>query len=996
MALYKPLAASERASAQTWFNDLCDLLDVARPISLKSSAADYGFEKHVSKLAGEAGFVDVWKRDAFGWEFKRKGGSLSKALTQVTAYRNDIDNPPLLIVSDINKIEIHTNFTGTQKVVEIFELDDLLIDKVRLRLKQIWENPYSFDPSIKRADLTTGAVKNLMAVSELLKHEGQDPDYVAHFLVRCVFTLFAERTEILPHRVFTLMLSSAESLPAEQVPAAFRDMCGQLFRLMQTGGISLLGPIPHINGGVFTDPTAPLMGVEGVRSLKTAATQDWSLLEPSIFGTLFENIIDPDKRGDAGIHYTPIQDILDVLLPTVMQPLRDEWRALRLTLEPLGEEIQQARTAGAGAGLFAAGALGEALVEEAVGKLKAFQQRLTRVTALDAAMGSGNFLFVLQRLLLDLEAEVRATIRSLSGEDVPPAILPHQFLGIEVNPYAHEIASMVLWIGYLQWMRQHGLKLTRSPVLEALPGLENRDAILNFRTDPATGEQVAESAPWPKAEFVIGNPPFIGDKAMRRALGDGYVEALHNVFGGAVPANADFVTYWLEKARVAIKQGATERAGFVTTQSIRTGGSRKVLENILDTGGIFMAWQNRPWTSDGAAVRVSILAFDKGQESSRTLDGQAVPNITASLTTGEDTRAALPLRENDKLAFQGPVKIGKFEISGADARTWLTASNSSGKANSDVIKPWINGKDITDRPLDRWIVDFDMRSEAEAKDYRLPFDYVETEVKPERLRNNREGRRKVWWRLGETGAALKAATAGLSRILVTPRVSRYRIWAWVPADTLPDSRVLAVARDDDFTFGVLHSRAHEVWSLANSKPHGVGNDPTYVAESCFQPFPFPVPDAVQRANIGKLAKHLNAERERLLAADKTLTMRELYQRIGEQKKERNRGATAYQILLAHEDLDAAVLEVYGWPVAITDTDLLTNLLKLNAERAAAEKLEQEQEALAATAERAAGRETAKAARAVIRNAEKAATREAKRATSRKSQKVSKEARGTES
>ncbi|MCD0161093.1 class I SAM-dependent DNA methyltransferase [Deinococcus sp. 6YEL10] len=971
--LYRNLKATERASAQTWFNDLCDLLEVPRPISLKSNSGDYGYEKTVSKLAGGRGFVDVWLSGSFGWEFKRKGRNLLDALVQLTAYRNDINNPPLLIVSDIDRIEIHTNFTGTQKAVEVFELKDLLDDKKRLRLRQAWEDPHVFDPSQTRAILTTGAVEELMTVSKVLKEEGQSADYVAHFLVRCVFTLFAERTEILPHRVFTKLLESAEKLPASQMPAAFQEMCGQLFELMQTGGMSFIGPIPHINGGVFTDPTAPPMSSKGLQLLQRAASQEWSLLEPSIFGTLFENIIDPDKRGDGGIHYTPLADILDVLLPTVMNPLRAEWDDLRVSLEPLAEEIEKAREGGAEVGLFVSGGLGESLIDEAVNKLKAFRQRLMDVRALDAAMGSGNFLFVLQRLMLDLEAEVRATIRTLNREDVAPGILPHQFLGIEVNPYAHEIASMVLWIGYLQWLREHGLKMTRTPVLESLPGLENRDAVLTITTDPTTNVKTAQAACWPQAEFIIGNPPFIGDKALRRALGDDYVKLLHETYKGSVPANADFVTYWLEKARAAVEAKTTKRAGFVTTQSVRAGGSREVLERIQDTASIFMAWSNRPWTSDGAAVRVSIVAFDDRTEKTRTLDGNIVPNITASLTTGEDAKAAIPLRANKNLAFQGPVKVGSFEVEGAVAAIWLAAGNPSGKPNRDVLKPWINGKDITDRPVGRWIVDFDVMKEDEAKDYRLPYKHVEAKVKPDRLKNKDKQRRDNWWRLGRSGSDLKAASAGLSRILVTPRVSTYRIWAWVPADTLPDSRVLAVTRDDDFTFGVLHSRVHEVWSLANSSSHGVGNDPTYVTETCFDPFPFPEPDATQRANIELYAEHLDAERNKLLAADPTLTMRELYHRVKEQRIVRNMAASAYQILSAHEDLDEAVFVAYGWSPTLTDAEIIFHLLQLNAERAAAEAVE-----AAAAAEAAAlQHEADKQERLKQREAAAAAKREQK-------------------
>lgn len=385
-----------------------------------------------------------------------------------------------------------------------------------------------------------------------------------------------------------------------------------------------------------------------------------------------------------------------------------------------------------------------------------------------------------------------------------------------------------------------------------------------------------------------------------------------------------------------IAAGQARRAGLISTQAIRTGASRTVLESIQKTGGIFMGWQNLKWLQDGAAIRVSIVGFDDGSDETRELDGQTVAAINASLSASVDTRTAKPLRENVGIAFQGPVKVGAFEIPGTLARAWLHALNPDGVSNRDVLKPWVNGMDVTRRPTDTWIIDFDLMSDAEASKYLLPFAHVEQAVKPQRLKNPDKQRRTFWWRLGRSGSDLKAASRGLDRLLVTPRVAKHRIWAWVPGDTLPDSRIYAVAREDDFSFGVLHSRVHEAWSLANKADHGVGNDPTYVAKTCFDPFPFPHPTVEQRAEIEKWAKYLNDVRGQLLLVDPKATLTGLYNTVGALRQKRDAANPVYGLLIAHERLDAAVAASYGWEWPLSDEDILARLLALNLERSNAE------------------------------------------------------------
>ena len=369
---------------------------------------------------------------------------------------------------------------------------------------------------------------------------------------------------------------------------------------------------------------------------------------------------------------------------------------------------------------------------------------------------------------------------------------------------------------------------------------------------------------WPAADIIIGNPPFLGGKRLRAELGDDYVERLFVLYDGRVPREADLVTYWFERARALIADGQVQRAGLLATQAIRGGANRRVLEGIKETGDIFMAWRDRAWVLDGAAVRVSMVGFDGGAEESYTLDGEPVKTINANLTSALDLTQAQRLSENKGICFQGPVKVGAFDIDGMLARRFLESPNPHGRSNSEVIRPWLNGRDITARPSGKSIIDFGELSEADAALYEAPFEYVRENVKPVRRRNRDRQRRENWWRLGRSGIDLKSATGPLARFVCTPRVAKYRLFVWVPCRTLPDARLFAFAREDDYFFGVLHSRVHEVWALATSSRHGDGSEggrPTYNNTTCFETFPFPWPPGQEPAGDPRVEAIAAAARE---------------------------------------------------------------------------------------------------------------------------------------
>ena len=305
-------------------------------------------------------------------------------------------------------------------------------------------------------------------------------------------------------------------------------------------------------------------------------------------------------------------------------------------------------------------------------------------------------------------------------------------LGLEINHYAAELARTALWIGYIQWHQANGFGYTQRPILTPLDTIRQTDAILDL-TDP---EHPAEPE-WPAAEFIVGNPPFLGGKLLRTGLSDGYVDALFKQYDGKVPGEADLVCYWFDKAQRAITAGNASRAGLLATQGIRGGANRKVLQRIKETGDIFMAWSDHPWVLEGAAVHISIVGFDDGSEGQRELDGQSVPAINANLTVGVDLTAAKRLEENLGIAFMGDTKGGPFDIPDKLARQMLSSPNPHGKGNEDVVRPWVNGRDITDRSRGMWIIDFGDMPIDQAMLYEAPFEFVNTHIRPTRI-NNRD------------------------------------------------------------------------------------------------------------------------------------------------------------------------------------------------------------------------------------------------------------------
>ncbi len=924
IAKWKASTLKERSASQSHFNDLCDLLQVDKPIDVDPTGAWYCFERGASKTAGGEGWSDVWKKGHFGWEYKGKRKDLKAAFAQLQQYAVALENPPLLVVSDMESIVVHTNWTNTVSERHTIQLDELRDAGKRDLLRWVFTAPERLKPEKTIDALTREAADKFAGLAITLRERGHDPQQVAHFVNRLVFCMFAEDINLLPRKLFRQICDKAFNKPdlAEK-------LLTQLFDAMKQGGLFGVDEIEWFNGGLFDDSAALPLTRDDIKAVGEAAALDWADIDPSIFGTLFERGLDPSKRSQLGAHYTDPEKIMMIVRPVITEPLWREWEGVKASIaKPRTSEKRRRELLGG------------------------FLERLRTFRVLDPACGSGNFLYLALLSLKDLEHRVNLEAEAMGFGRQFPTVSPQAVRGIEINPYAAELARITVWIGEIQWMRKNGFDVERKPILKPLNHIENRDALLN-----ADGTE----AIWPDAHVTIGNPPFIGDKKMISLLGESYAEKVRRTYAGRVAGSADFVMYWFEKALGRIAAGTQERAGFVATQSIRRGASSDILKRIVEAGRIYDAWDDEEWSVDGADVRVSLVCFDGQKGGGAALDGIAVPQINADLSSGaDDITTAMTIAANKGVSFQGPVKVGAFDVDGDLARQWLQMpTNPNGKRNSDVLRPWANGMDIARRPSGKWIIDFGDMTEQQASFYEAPFQHVVTNVKPERDKNRDDQRRLNWWRLGRSGANLKEAVRNASRQIITPRVAKHRFFVWMDKTLLPDSRLVTIVRDDDVTFGIVHSRYHELWSLRLGGWHGVGNDPQYTPSLGFETYPFPdglTPDrtaadyaADPRAKaIAAAAVALNEQREnwlnppelvqrvpevvpgfpdRLLpvseaaAAElKTRTLTNLYNK---------RPAWLDN---AHKTLDAAVAAAYGWPNNLMDDDVLSRLLALNLQR----------------------------------------------------------------
>lgn len=1039
--------AAERANYQMFLSELCDILEVPRPDPTSPDPEHnlYVFDRAITRTYPDGttvtNYIDFYKARHFVWETKqgvsenegdhrspsptklghgRRGSpafdrALERALNQARGYITSLPSshgrPPFLVVCDVgHSIDLYSEFTCTGGHYERFPdpthhrilMADLRSADVRARLRAVFLDPHSLDPSKRAAEVTRDIAARLARLAKSLENDGHDPQVIAGFLQRCLFTMFAEDIRLLPQNGFMDLLKRVKPSPQ-----GFPVLISALWKEMATGthySALLFQEIAHFNGGLFENTTALPLSAAQLDMLIEAAESDWSGVEPSIFGTLLTRALDSRERHKLGAEYTPRSYVERLIRPIILDPLREEWEAVRIAAASLHREAELAEDAAAAKSDSAralgttaeaktlAAAAAKHLAEakrkdaEALKLVTIFHRHLCEIRVLDPACGTANFLYVTLEHLKRLEAEVLELMTALGGDATfemgEYKVRPEQFLGLELSPNAVAIAQLVLWIGYFQWQHKTTGKADTGdrPLLPKTQSIRQQDAVLAYderiprknpktgeiltiwdghttKPHPVTGNEVPDEsaravlfdylnprrAEWPQADYIVGNPPFIGASRMRDALGDGYAEALRKAWKGDVPESADLVMFWWCKAAAETAQGRCKRFGFITTNSIHQTFNRRVIEPFLSHAKtplhLAYAIPDHPWidSADGAAVRIAMTVAAPGKSDGIletvtaerpmehgecdvtlvTVAGVIAPN----LQVGADVSSCAALLANSKLSCPGVKLHGSGFIVDEEQAAKLGLGTISGI--EDHLKGYRNGKDLTNRPRNVRVIDLFGLSDAEAQaQYPSLYQHVLIHIKPDRDQNKRDTYRLNWWIFGEPRREFRPAMNSLPRYIATVETSKHRFFTFLDQSILPDNMLVAIASDDAFHLGVLSSTIHVTWALAAGGRLGMGNDPRYNKSRCFDPFPFPaIEEGELKQRIRDLGERLDLHRKRQQELHPGLTLTGMYNvleklRTGDpltakEKTIHDQGLVSL-LKQIHDELDEAVLEAYGW------------------------------------------------------------------------------------
>lgn len=871
--------------------------------------------------------------------------------------------PPFILICDVGHcIEIYADFSGQGKNYTQFPdrqtfriyLEDLRNEDARERLRKIWLDPGSLDPAKASAKVTRDIAKRLAQVSLALERKNYPAQAVAMFLMRCLFTMFAEDVGLLPEKSFKEILEECE-----KNPDVFRHDVTQLWEAMNTGGWAhaLRKEVKKFNGEFFKSSAALPLGREEIGELRQAASYSWKEVDPSIFGTLLEQALDPDERDRLGAHYTPRAYVERLVVATVIEPLREDWRNVQATAETKR-------------------ALGD--LKGAAAEVQAFHDKLCETRVLDPACGTGNFLYVSLELMKRLEDEILEALLDLGGQEAlrglgTHSVDPHQFLGLEINPRAAAIAELVLWIGYLQWHFRTKGAAPQEPILQAFKNIQVKNAVLTWDGEPVPriidGKETYPNArrpEWQMAEFIVGNPPFIGASYLRARLGDAFTEALWAVHS-QINESADFVMYWWGRAAETLTRKGTvlRRFGFITTNSISQVFQRRVIEKHLKAKkpiSLIFAIPDHPWTratDDAAAVRIAMTVAEEGSTggvllevtSERNLDTdspviefkETYGTINADLTIGANIAAVKSLKASEGISHDGVKLHGSgFIVTPSEAAHLGLGARANLRS---YVRDYRNGRDLAQRPRGLMVIDlFGLDVDQVRQKFPEIYQHLLVTVKPERDKNNRESYRKNWWIFGEPRRELRPALSGLARFIATVDTARHRVFQFLSADIVCDDKSVIVASDDAFLLGILSSRIHVVYSLRAGGWLGVGNDAVYTKTRTFDPFPFPDANSIQKQSVRVIAEELDAHRKRVLAEHPLLTLTGLYNvlemlRAGVKPDDldgHDRAIFDDGLVLImkelHDKLDIAAAEAYGWRPDLSDEEILARLVTLNKER----------------------------------------------------------------
>jgi len=1001
----------ERANYALFLTELCDVLGVPRPdpASAAHERNDYVFERVVTRHRddGDAiGRIDLYRRNSFVLEAKqsrwkegdkkvagqdelfhedapdrgRRGAGRAWDVLMINAKRQAEEYaralpashgwPPFILVCDVGHcIEVYSDFTGQGKNYTQFPdrqgfriyLEDLRKPEVRDRLKAIWLDPQSLDPTRTAARVTREIAGRLAEVSKALEAKDYPPEEVAQFLMRCLFTMFAASVKLLPEDSFRDLLDDCRRDPSKFIP-----LLTDLWRSMNHGEFasSIRHQVLKFNGNLFAEAKVLPLGREEIGELYEASQKDWHEVEPAIFGALLEQALDKAERKRLGAHYTPRAYVERLVVVTVIEPLREDWRNVQATAE----------TKRAGGDK-----------DGAADAVKAFHDKLCETRVLDPACGTGNFLYVAMELMKRLEGEVLEALLDLGGQEAlrglgGHTVDPHQFLGLEINPRAAAIAELVLWIGYLQWHFRTRGGTPEQPILRRFKNIEVKNAVLTWDGYPLAqvidGKEAypnPRQPAWPSAEFIVGNPPFIGGKDIRSRLGDAYAEALWAAHKH-MNESADFVMYWWDFAAhlLAAKGTVLRRFGLVTTNSITQEFSRRVMKKRLEAKtpiSIVMAIPDHPWTKatkDAAAVRIAMTVVDRGKKTGSLREAVREEGlesdqptiqfrhsegfINPDLSVGVNVTSVFALRAGMGICSPGVKLHGDGFIVTPEEARHLGWGKREGLDRH--IVEYRNGRDLVARPRGVLVIDlFTCKAEYVRQRFPEVYQYLSNHVKPHREQQyakspttDAKSYADQWWVFGKPRTELRSALAGLHRYIATTETAKHRIFQFLPGRVLSDNMVICIADADAYVLGVLSSRVHLVWTLVQGAT--LEDRPRYTKSACFDPFPFPSPGDLLKAQIRSVAEELDAFRKQRQSEHPKLTLTQMYNVLEKLKAnaelteddERIKDEGLILILKElHEKIDRLVFEAYGWPQTLTDEQILEKLVALNKERAAEER-----------------------------------------------------------
>ncbi|GAB4525300.1 MAG: class I SAM-dependent DNA methyltransferase [Pleurocapsa sp.] len=839
------------------------------------AGAEYEVAIKKGSEKGKTGFADlVWKPRVL-IEMKTQGEDLGKHYRQAFNYWTRIvpDRPRYVMLCNFDEFWIYDFDNQIDEPVDKIALKKLPDRASAFGFMGLQQKTPVFNNN--QVEVTKETARKMGELCEMLKQRGQKEDFsilaAQRLVLQCVLAMFAEDRGLLPQDMFISCVQDCLGGKSSY------DVLGGLFQEMNRPGLTPAGKykgVDYFNGGLFATIHPIELTKEELNYLDVAARENWQQVRPAIFGNIFEGTANQKERHAYGMHFTSEADIMKIVKPTIS----NYWEA----------KIDAANT---------------------IAELNSLQLELQNYRVLDPACGSGNFLYIayqelkeIEKLLLDKISSRRRS--QTSKQQIQMGLVtPLQFYGIDINPFAVELAKVTLTIAKKVAIDKLNLTEKELPLDTLDNNIICKDALFH---------------PWIKADAIIGNPPFLGGKHMRLNLGDKYIDKVFEQFPD-VKDSVDFCSYWFRLAHDNINE--TGRVGLVGTNSISQGKSRKAtLDYVTNKNGhIHEAISTQPWSGE-AKVHVSIVNWSKEKPDKYFLDDKQVSWINSSLQPHTDVSSAKTLQANLNICFQGVIPVGKnFIVTEQQVKEWIAKDSK----NQEVLKLFSMGSNLAKNPSgkpDRWIIDFNDLDLEDASDYQLPFEYVKNNVKPERDKNRDKKAKEYWWKFLRSRPEMRTEIATLSYYLTVPRVSKWAIFIPAPLNWLPGDKSVVVASEDYYVLGILTSNVHRVWMEAQKST--LKADIAYTHKTCFETFPFPqTPSQKIVQQIRNKAIALQEYRSQQMEK-KQWGITKLYNEYFHEP-----ASKLYQL---HQQLDNLVTEAYNFK---PEDDILAKLLQLNLELA---------------------------------------------------------------